>query len=276
MVNQITRVNSVPSCFEYITNVYEPSLSKYQNNNNYSSWKDAQNAIEKGRKILEFDEEVDTYIAFYGAHHYYKLVEAFEALNISRFNSGELEIFSYGCGAATATCSLISYCRERQTKLPFQGLTLIEPSRISLNRGVEYIEQALFSEESDRINIQRIYKIISQLKKSDLASNSKAAKLHLFSNILDVKQIDLRLLASLIRETQSGTNYFICVNPKNKESKDRIDNFYNNLSNSFTITDIDTNDEDITGKLIWMMNRNKYTSSRPICRYHRIFKADAM
>jgi hypothetical protein len=100
---------------------------------------DALNSINNGRKILESDEEVDTYIAFYGAQHYYKLMEAFDAIDMSKFCDRELEIFSYGCGAATDICSLISYCRSKQIKLPFKNLTLIEPSRIALQRGIEYI-----------------------------------------------------------------------------------------------------------------------------------------
>ena len=274
MVSQISKVSFPEPSFDYITNVYEPSLKKYLNNNNYLRWQDAQNAIEKGRKILEFDEEVDTYIAFYGAHHYYKLIEAFEALDISRFNSGQLEIFSYGCGAATATCSLISYCRERQINLPFQSLTLIEPSQISLDRGVEYIERALFPEELDRIDIRKTYKLIGQLKNNDLASNSPAVKLHLFSNILDLKEINLESLASLIRKTQFGTNYFVCINPKNYESIIRINNFYDNLSNFFQLSNISINDKDIPGKKIWMMKYNQYSYSRSVRRYHIIFQAN--
>ncbi|MEM8721607.1 MAG: hypothetical protein AAGE84_20315 [Cyanobacteria bacterium P01_G01_bin.39] len=80
---------------------------------------------------MQSEKEVDAYIAFYGAQHYYKLEEAFKALDILKeFNEQQLNIFSYGCGAATDTCSLISYCKTQQVNLPFKRLTLIEPSKI--------------------------------------------------------------------------------------------------------------------------------------------------
>ncbi len=274
MVSQLSRVSRVKPNFDYIKNVYEVCLESYRNNINYRSWQDAQNAIQKGRKILESDEEVDIYIAFYGAHHYYKLVEAFDALDMPRFRDQQLEIFSYGCGAATDTCSLISYCRSKQINLPFKKLTLIEPSQIALKRGVEYINQALSPEELDQIKIKEIYKTLDKLEENDVDSEFENLKLHIFSNVLDIEKINLQNLTSLIKKTQKGDNYFVCINPKNSESIGRIDDFYNKLSNLVNLSDISIKDEDITGKNIWMMKVSKY-ENRSIPRYHKIFKTYA-
>jgi hypothetical protein len=277
MVSQLPRVSSIKPSFDYIKDVYEVCLERYRANTSYGNWQNAQDTIKKGRKILQSNEEVDTYIAFYGAHHYYKLVEAFDALDISRFCDSQLEIFSYGCGAATDTCSLISYCRSRQINLPFKKLTLIDPSRIALERGVEYINQALSSEEKNNINIKQVNKTINDLKENDICSEYENIKLHILSNVLDIEEINLESLASLIKNTQSGTNYFICVNPKDREgqSKKRIDLFYGKLLNLFKLSDISINDRDVTGKKIWMMKNCQY-ENRSIPRYHRIFKIDAL
>jgi hypothetical protein len=273
MVSQLLRVNPVKPNFDYIKDVYEVCLERYRQNP--QSISNALNSINNGRKILISDEEVDTYIAFYGAHHYYKLVEAFDALDMSRFRDQQLEIFSYGCGAATDTCSLISYCRPKQINLPFKKLTLIEPSQFALERGVEYIHQALSPEEFDKIEIRKKYKTLDKLEKNDIDSESENLKLHVFSNILDIEEINLQNLTSLIEKTQKGDNYFICINPNNPESQARINSFYEKLSDLFELSDINTNEQDITGKNIWMMKVNKY-ENRSIPRYHRIFKTHAI
>jgi hypothetical protein len=272
MVSQLLRVSPVKPNFDYIKDVYEVCLERYlRNSKNVSN---ALNSINNGRKILISDEEVDTYIAFYGALHYYKLVEAFDALDMSRLRDQQLEIFSYGCGAATDTCSLISYCRSKQINLPFKKLTLIEPSQFALERGVRYIKQALSPEEFDKIKIKQIYKTLDKLEENDIDSESENLQLHIFSNVLDIEEINLRILTSLIRKTQKGDNYFICINPKNSESISRIDDFHRKSSNLVNSSNISINDEDITGKNIWMMKSSRY-ENRSIPRYHRIFKTDA-
>ena len=274
MVYQISNDILVKNNFNYIKDVYEVCLNRYlQHPQNLSN---ALKYINNGRKILTSEKEVDTYISLYGAHHYYKLIEAFDALNLNRFNNTCIETISYGCGAATDTCSLISYCYTKNINLLVNNITLIEPSFTALERGVKYIQQSLSYQIFDRLNIKKIYKLIEKLEDNDLTSNSEAIKIHIFSNILDINSIDLLSLASVIHKTQKGSNYFICINPKNLESKSRIDCFYNILSSHFKLIDIDINDRDIIGKPIWMMKYNRYTVRSPIYRYHRIFKADAM
>lgn len=274
MVYQISKVNSVQPDFNYIKDVYEACLNRYlQNPQNLS---DALKSIDNGRRILTSEREVDTYISLYGAHHYYKLVEAYDALNLNRFNNTYIETFSYGCGAAADTCSLISYCYKNNFSLLINNITLIEPSSTALERGIKYIQKSLPYQMFARSNIRTIYKLIGKLEYNDIISNPEAIKLHVFSNVLDIDSIDLSSLASIIYQTQKGSNYFICINPKNTESKSRIDYFYNILSNLFKLTDIDINDRSILRKQIWMMKYNRYTDRNPIYRYHRIFKADAI
>lgn len=274
MVSQLPRVSPVKPNFDYIKDVYEVCLERYlQNPQNVVN---ALNLINNGRKILETEQEVDTYIAFYGAQHYYKLVEAFDALDMSRFCDREIEIFSYGCGAATDTCSLISYCQTKTIDLNLKTLTLIEPSRVALERGVKYINQALSPEEFDKINIKKIYKTLRYLDENDIDSEAENSKLHVFSNILDIQAINLENLTSLIKNTQKGDNYFICINPKNSDSEKRIDGFYQEMSNSFELQNISTEARTITDKKIWVMKYNRYIDNHPIHRYHIIFKTNPM
>lgn len=133
--------------------------------------------------------------------------------------------------------------------------------------------------ELNTINIKEIHKTINQLQRNDILSEPENLKLHIFSNVLDIQEINLDDLAQLIYNTQSGTNYFICVNPKNSESQTRIDDFHQKLSNLFSLSDIDRKDTNITDKSIYRMTENEYSNQKPIYsnqypiyRYHRIFK----
>ena len=270
MVCQISNKVLVNNDFSYIKDVYEVCINKYLQYPSKSSYNN------RGKKILTSEQEVDTYISFYGAHHYYKLIEVFDALNINRFTNAYIETISYGSGAATDTCCLIDYCYTKNISLSVNKITLIDPSIIALKRGIQYIKQSLPNRVVDRLNLRRIYKLLDRLEGKDLTSSPKAIKIHIFSNILDIDSIDIQSLASLIHTTQKGSNYFICVSPNYLVSRNRIDGFYNRLSNYFKLTDIDTNDRSIIGKPIWNRIDNRYTDSIPISRYHRIFKADAI
>ena len=274
MVVQISNNILLKDDFNYIRDIYEACLNKYlQESQNLSN---ALKSIDNGRKILNSDKEVDTYISLYGAHHYYKLVEAFDALNLERFSNSYIETISYGCGAATDTCSLISYCHSNNISLSINKITLIEPSLIALERGIKYIQKSLSYEVFNQLSVKKVCKLIEQLEDKDLISNPETIKIHIFSNVLDISSINLQSLVSIIYNTQKGSNYFVCINPKNSESITRIDSFYNILSKFFKLSDIDVNDKDILGRSFWMMKYNRYTESSPIYRYHRIFKADAM
>ena len=271
MVGQLPKISAVKSNFEYIKDVYEVCLEKYYDHP--KSLGAAMNSVNNGIKILQSEGEVDTYIAFYGAQHYYKLLEAFDVLDILRHYGQKLEIISYGCGAATDTCSLISYCRLKQINLPFIKLTLIDPSAIALERGIQYINRALLTEELDKIEIKRVNKFLGDLQESDLYSLSKI-KLHIFSNILDLPEVNINKLVLLIRETQPGINYFVCISPKRYGGQQRIDDFYHKISTGSNVHHICRKDSPIRNK-VWSMKKNRYISDYPIDRYHRIFMMQA-
>lgn len=268
MVNQLSRVSLTNPTFNYIRDIYEVCLEKYLNNKSSTF-----SSINHGRKILQFEEEVDAYIAFYGAQHYYKLEEAFKALNISRFHNQQLNIFSYGCGAATDTCSLISYCRKQQIHLPFKKLTLIEPSQVALQRGIDYIKQSLSIEESKIINIKSLNKHINELENRDIYDDSLNSKLHVFSNVLDIEEINLNKIANLILTNCRTNNYFLCISPKKYNGKVRVDDFYKEISSQVTCYTIGINNENFLRK-IYLMKKESYIDNFSIDRYHRIFKTN--
>ena len=255
--------------FSYLSDVYENCLIRYLDNPRYrGNLKLALANTSNGRKILTNDEEVDVYIALYGAHHYYKLHSAFDTLDISKFRGKKIEIFTYGSGSATETCVLIDYLISKNIDLAIKRITLIEPSFSSLQRGEQYVKSTFITSYRG-LEIKIINKTLEFLDTNDVNSKTETVKLHIFSNILDVEQVDLKSLAVLIKNSQKGANYFICVSPNFSSAKQRLDKFYHLMSELFQISNISVNAECVKGRL-WLMTQGRFVD-RQIDRYQRIF-----
>ena len=253
--------------YNYLQEVYINCLREhiYRNKNLRQTLADIDNGI----KILDNNEQVDAYIALYGAQHYYKLVNAFDTLDLSKFIGKTLEIFSYGCGPATDTCVLINYLMSRSINLDIESVTLIEPSIVSLNRGKNYVESALIHERT-ALKIRKVNKELNELNVNDVKSQLQTIKIHVFSNILDIKDINLRQLSNLLKTSQRGSNYFLCVSPQRYGGKVRINDFHTIMSEIFQISDISIADSNLRGK-VWSMKLGKYDNNYYIDRYQRVF-----
>lgn len=142
---------------------------------------------------------------------------------------------------------------------------------VALQRGISYIKQSLSSEESKIINIKSLNKQISELENREIHDDSQALKLHVFSNILDIDKINLNQLANLIIQNCKGNNYFVYISPKKYNGKERVDEFYREISSKFTCNMIDVNDTSFLRR-IYLLKQDKYIDDFRIDRYHRIFK----
>ncbi len=253
--------------FNYLEEVYADCLKKY--NSQHRSLRQTLAEISNGTKILDNDEQVNAYIALYGAQHYYKLISAFDTLDLSKFVGRTLEIFSYGSGPATDTCVLINYLISQKINLDIESVTLIEPSAVSLNRGKSYVQSALIHEGTN-FKIREVNKQLDKLNVSDVRSQLKTVKIHIFSNILDIEEINLKNLAGLLKKSQKGVNYFLCISPKRYGGKERIQDFHSIVSGQFEISDISITDSIIRDK-VWSMKLEKYDNNYPIDRYQMIF-----
>ena len=243
--------------FNYLEQVYADCLKKYNSQNRNLSQTLAD--ISNGIKILDNDQQVNAYIALYGAQHYYKLVSAFDSLDLSKFVGKTLEIFSYGCGPATDTCVLISHLMSQEINLNIESVTLIEPSAISLNRGKNYIESALIDKHL-ALKINLVNRKIDNLDAIDVTSQVQTVKIHIFSNILDIKEVSFKRLVDLLKISQKGSNYFLCTSPKRYGAVERIDDFHSTMSRQFQISDISKTDSNLRGK-VWYMKEGKYNDN---------------
>ena len=225
--------------------------------------------INHGRKVLNTEAECDKYIALYGGHHFHKLYAAFSSTNFQYTEGKSVEIIDWGCGQALATCVLIDYLIEKRISPKIESITLVEPSSIALWRGYSFVRQMLQHTFSNNSLIQTVNKCIDNLNSSDFVSSYSNIKIHLFSNILDVEDFDLKKLYQLIINSFSGFNRIICTSPYHNAKSYRIDSFYN-LFNEYPIVKKSFYSDEAISQEIFYNNTGKF-QRRQIKRYERQF-----
>ena len=186
--------------------------------------------LNHGTAVLETTEQLSAYIAAYGWMHKLKIQEVFQ--NINRFaelRNYDVQIVDWGCGQGVATVCFSDFFKENGFNLDFiKHVVLIEPSVAALERAKIHTAKSYGCDTITAVN-----KYLDDVDENDIMSDCTAT-IHLFSNILDIPQIDLRLLANKIKSVISGTHYFFCFGPLNR-GNDRIDVFWNYFNESESV-----------------------------------------
>lgn len=187
----------------------------------YSSIKDDDifRSLERGVKVLTYEEQLLAYIYSYGRMHFAKLEAALRC--IDKFDSTNIEIIDWGCGQALATISLLEDIKNRPQYLAVNSVTLIEPSELALKRA------ALHTQKFDNaVRIRTVNKDLDSVTPEDFVTQQQTLKIHLFSNILDIDLFSMSKLIENIKCIFKGNNIFVCVSPYINEYKtQRLDDF---------------------------------------------------
>ena len=192
-----------------------------------------------GRKVLQTETELNGYLAAYGEMHIVKCRVALQNFPCRNANdeirSHNFEIFDWGCGQGIATLTLLEFLRERNLLGRLNGITLIEPSNMALERAKKWVAQ----NAGPGVKVKAVEKLIP----ADIEGHmdevycSSAVSINLFSNILDIRSISLQWLAHKTA-TLANVNYMICIGPKFSKNT-RIQDFcgYFNPSSYFSCID---------------------------------------
>lgn len=176
--------------------------------------------LSRGVALLNTHEHLCQYLWSFGNMHQAKLLDAFEKLPSQIFTNA-FEIIDWGCGQALGTINLIEYLDKLDAVGNIKKITLIEPSKIALERGKLHVSALV----NDSVEILTRPDFFENIFPEDLVVSSDRIVIHIFSNILDVVQIDLKHLAQLIDSSVVSDNYLVCVGPLNPTNK-RIDAFF--------------------------------------------------
>ena len=207
--------------------------------------------LNHGLDLLANDEVLDCYMAAYGEMHHSKCKAVLQNMPFPptdvQYSSLALEIVDWGCGQGIGALSVIDFLKERELTQWLKRVTLIEPSKASLNRAIVNVAKAT----NNGVRIVPINEYLPAVNTSDAiigVNFEQRFVIHLFSNILDVSQIDLGKLAQSI-EVPGHTHYILCAGPLNANAF-RMDRFceifqpqsyFSNISNKRYGLTSDTN-----------------------------------
>ncbi|MCM1141947.1 MAG: DEAD/DEAH box helicase [Muribaculum sp.] len=172
--------------------------------------------------LLETEDGLNCYMACYGEAHIAKAFQAVKSLPSSSF-AQPFELFDWGCGQGIGTVCLIQYLRETNQISNLKQVTLIEPSSAALARAELNIHTCC-----PDINIAKVNKGLPPTRSLpfdcvESIDVKYPTALHLFSNILDIETIDLKVLAKVI--VANGHKHIVsCIGPANRR-EDRINTF---------------------------------------------------
>lgn len=211
-----------------ISTKYVPS--KYR----HAPWRHPD--LDHGVALLDNEDALNAYIAAYGEMHMIKCRSVFRNLPFESF--ANIEVFDWGCGQGIGTICLAEMMRDRDMLHLLKKVTLIEPSSAALKRAILNVNT--FTKGNARIiPINKYLPSIGGDMDNCIegVSSDYNTIIHIFSNILDINNIDIIKLAKLLPKI--GTNqYIVCIGPKNANSN-RIELFAKIFSPSKYITNID-------------------------------------
>ena len=169
--------------------------------------------LNHGTAVLSTEDQLCCYIASYGEMHKGKIDKALERFPWAELDS-DYEIIDWGCGQGIATVHFSTKLREYNLISKLRKVTLIEPSEVALGRATINVNKAL--DDSIEVESKQLY--LPAVSETDNCIDNihieEPICIHLFSNILDIQEIDLKNLANII--ASSGyRHYFVCMGPLN-------------------------------------------------------------
>lgn len=228
-IASISSLNS-PS-FQDVRKVAINSISHLTSQERDELWR----SLKRGTALLDRHETMCQYLSSYGNMHEAKLREAFKNLDQKIFE-GEIEIIDWGCGQGIGTMCLIDHIRSINKDVHIGNVTLIEPAEAALNRAEVHLSNYIGVDTS----IKTFSRFFEDITPSDFESSSRNPVIHIFSNILDVAQIDLKHLANTLNNSVYSENHVVCVGPLNPNNR-RINAFHNYFNVDLSYSDQSAN-----------------------------------
>ena len=173
--------------------------------------------LQHGIALLASSDALNCYMSAYGEMHASKCRVAMMNFPFEDLQ-GAIEIVDWGCGQGIGSGVVVEALKERDLLKWIKKITLIEPSPQALDRAVSNISKIT----QERVQIDSINKSLSPSEEDsksflDAIGYKYPNIIHIFSNILDVKEVDLPHIARMVASSQ-GKQFVLCVGPKNKAS----------------------------------------------------------
>ncbi len=203
-------------------------------------------SLGRGVKILKEETQLFSYINSYGRMHEAKMISALKTLPLENIDGKSVEIVDWACGQGLASIILQEFIDNNFENTNIKRVILIEPSEIALSRAALHVRHF-----NSQCQIKTILKDIDSICYNDILNSEAPVRIHLFSNILDVDGFSMQHLISIVEQTLTDNNYFICVSPYITDAKTaRIDEFVQHFARKYNSFQTFSNVENRSGEWI--------------------------
>lgn len=221
MHQYIDKINSlIDPTFQQIRAIANERLIHLTNDEHAKLWEQLNHGI----NLLDSHELMCQYLWSFGNMHEAKIKKGLSCFTIEAFTN-DFDIVDWGCGQGLATVCFLDFLKNLKMQNQVHNVTLIEPSPMALKRATLHVDAYL----KDLERIKPIQKYLNDVTSEDIQSGGVRPVFHFFSNILDIKEIDLKELAVRLNLSILNDNYVVCVGPLNSGNQ-RIDAFYNHFN----------------------------------------------
>lgn len=170
-------------------------------------------SLENGLANLSTKEELDMYISSYGDIHRQKLQMAFEKIPYNVWHEGEISVIDYGCGQCIAEMVLSDFMKSHFIDRDIiTDFIVIEPSKPSLNQGIEYLKR--FFDDTDIT----AYNMTAGSLTYDNIHPKANTVIHIFSNVLDIVEFERDVIADILNQDMCHNHILVCVSPFYQEN----------------------------------------------------------
>ena len=169
--------------------------------------------LNHGKAYLNNSDLLDIYLCCYGDIHRGKLLMAYRELPSSIFYNDGISVIDYACGQGIADLVLFDYILDNGIDRDYiSEIYLIEPSKVCLNKALNNINL-----QSPFTPVNFINSKLEDVNYEDLATKSNTV-LHLFSNIIDIPEVNYDNVINFLNNDTEHTNIVVCVSPFYQES----------------------------------------------------------
>ena len=191
-----------------------------------------------GIGLLASEEALNCYMSAYGEMHVGKCRAAIMNFPFDKL-TGSIEIVDWGCGQGIGSATLIEALQQRELLNWVKKITLVEPSPNAIHRAVCNISKIV----NNNIEIDAINKFMptKEVVPGEILASigyRYSNVIHVFSNILDVKAIDLAEVARMVASSH-GNHFILCMGPKNSAAY-RIEQFCSVFGEQSCFSQIDS------------------------------------
>lgn len=224
-----------------LNDIINNATKRLEDRYGWVSWNEyKKHIIDKGRGAIKKDIEADCYLAAYGKSHKQKLELLFNTYQNQIELNDKFDIIDYGCGQGLATLCFLERLSGKELSY-LDKILLIDNSHFILKEAEKNVELILNQLKKTHnvdsgCSIKNVYsELPTKNRKFYYPPIPNHIKIHLFSNVLDIPEINLKSMAESIKSCGvEAIHYVLATHPGTDKidcDAERMKEFFSMLPN---------------------------------------------